>query len=324
VHNFLLEFSDTATFLHGPLFWFYTLSLTKQNFRFKKADLLHAIPFASVIIIKSLVSLHADNSLVDFVKLIALLKFISLFIYTIFIFLRVKKYQKSVTHIFSNLENKQLDWLKFLSLGIIVLWLIGILSNLFDWFNFSGTYQYDGVLFQVSVDTFIVVMMYFGFQQKDIYTVSGKMESLKEIKSPPEIVLNEEIETSHLQSIKYQKSGLSEKQSNEIHAALINLLVREEIYKNDDLTLYNLASMLKVTPNHLSQVINSIEGRSFFDLINYHRIEAVKNSITLKEKEHLTIVGIAYECGFNSKAAFNRAFKKFTGLTPTEYKKQIT
>jgi AraC-like DNA-binding protein len=82
--------------------------------------------------------------------------------------------------------------------------------------------------------------------------------------------------------------------------------------------------MLKVSSNHLSQVINSIEGRSFFDFINYYRIEAVKDIMTLKEQEHLTILGIAYECGFNSKAAFHRAFKKFTGLTPTEYKRTIT
>jgi len=104
----------------------------------------------------------------------------------------------------------------------------------------------------------------------------------------------------------------------------MNLIIVKEIYKDDDLTLYKLAAMLKVSSNHLSQVINSIEGCSFFDFINFHRIEAVKKIIALDEKKHLTILGIAYECGFNSKAAFHRAFKKFTCVTPTEYKKTIT
>ncbi|MFM2394472.1 MAG: hypothetical protein RLZZ546_2454, partial [Bacteroidota bacterium] len=136
-----------------------------------------------------------------------------------------------------------------------------------------------------------------------------------------ENIIDDNIEINNLETIKYQKSGLDEKRLKEIHEALTHLIEVKEIYKNDDLTLYNLATMLNVSSNHLSQVINSMEGRSFFDFINYYRIEAVKNSITLNENEHLTILGIAYECGFNSKAAFHRAFKKFTGVTPTEYKK---
>lgn len=324
LNNLLLEFSDTSTFLHGPIFWFYTLSLTKHDFRFNKSDLLHILPFLFVVILKSIVGLHSDNSLITIVKIIALLKFLSLFIYAVLVFLRVQKHQKTVKHIFSNMEHKHLDWLKFLSLGVIALWFIGFLSNILDWLSFSHTYKYDGKLFQVSVDIFIIVMTYFGFQQKDVYGVSTKMISQNEDKYLPEIVIDKNIEINNLQSTKYQKSGLDEKRSKEIHAELMNLFEVKEVYKDEDLTLYKLSAMLKVSSNHLSQVINSIEGRSFFDFINYYRIEAVKDIMTLKEKEHLTILGIAYECGFNSKAAFHRAFKKITGLTPTEYKRTIT
>jgi len=69
-------------------------------------------------------------------------------------------------------------------------------------------------------------------------------------------------------------------------------------------------------------VINTMEQRNFFDFINYFRIEAVKQKITSKRYEHFTLPGIAFECGFNSKAAFNRAFKKITGVTPTEFKRE--
>lgn len=324
INNLLLEFSDSSTFLHGPIFWLYTLSHTKPDFRFKVSDLLHLLPFVLVILLKSTVGLHSDNNLITIVKIITLLKFISLFIYAILVFLRVRNHQKTVKNIFSNLKDKQLDWLKFLSLGIIILWSIGFLSNIFDWLKFSHTYEYDGRLFQVSVDIFIIVMMYFGFLQKDVYDETSKTASKNKERNLPDSVNDENIEINNLQLLKYQKSGLDEKRSEEIHAELMNLIDNKQIYRDDDLTLYKLAAMLKVSSNHLSQVINSIEGRSFFDFINFHRIEAVKKNITLHTKKHLTILGIAYECGFNSKAAFHRAFKKFTGVTPTEYKRTIT
>lgn len=162
------------------------------------------------------------------------------------------------------MEHKHLDWLKFLSLGVIALWFIGFLSNILDWLSFSHTYKYDGKLFQVSVDIFIIVMTYFGFQQKDVYGVSTKMISQNEDKYLPEIVIDKNIEINNLQSTKYQKSGLDEKRSKEIHAELMNLFEVKEVYKDEDLTLYKLSAMLKVSSNHLSQVINSIEGRSFF------------------------------------------------------------
>lgn len=324
LNSLLLEFSDSSTFLHGPIFWFYTLSLTKPNFRFNKSDLLHLLPFIFVVILKSILGIHSDNSLLYIVKIIALQKFISLFIYALLVFLRVRKHQKKIKHIFSNLEYKHLDWLKFLSLGIIAVWFIGIFSNILDWLKFSHSYEYDGLLFQLSADSFIIVMTYFGFLQKGVYSKSNNLISESEVENLVEVAITENLEINNSDSLKYKKSGLDEKRSKEIHGELMNLTLVDEVYKNDDLTLYSLAAMLKISSNHLSQVINSIEGKSFFDFINFYRIEAVKKIIASKEKEHLTILGIAYECGFNSKAAFQRAFKKFTGVTPTEYKRTVT
>ena len=90
---------------------------------------------------------------------------------------------------------------------------------------------------------------------------------------------------------------------------------------DEDLTLFNLAMIMQIHPNHLSQVINMNEQRNFFDFINYYRVEAVKENIVSKRHVNKTLLGIALECGFSSKAAFNRAFKKFTGQTPSEFKR---
>jgi AraC-like DNA-binding protein len=308
--QFLLEFSDSSAFMHGPLFWFYTRSLTQPGFRFKQADWLQLLPFIFIVVLKTAVGLHTDNGLMNILQWITLLKFISLLVYTLMVSFLIRTHQQDVQQIFSNLENRQLNWLKFAAIGIIILWVIGFSSIIPGWFNFQHANSYDGISFQVSVDIFIITMTYFGFKQKDVYPEPTKS--------------THQNKTIEVPFVKYQKSGLDELHSTEIYDGLMRLIQVEEIYKDESLTLYKLAGMLKVSPNHLSQVINSTTGRNFFDFINFYRIECVKKILAFKEKEHLTMLGIAYDCGFNSKAAFHRAFKKFTGVTPTEYKKTTT
>jgi AraC-like DNA-binding protein len=95
-------------------------------------------------------------------------------------------------------------------------------------------------------------------------------------------------------------------------------------HMDEDLTLFNLATIMQIHPNHLSQIINMNDQRNFFDFINYYRVEAVKELIVSKRHANKTLLSIALGCGFSSKAAFNRAFKKFTGQTPSEFKRRVS
>jgi AraC-like DNA-binding protein len=121
--------------------------------------------------------------------------------------------------------------------------------------------------------------------------------------------------------IKYQKSGLTDSGAKKVYESLIHLMQEEKPFLEPDLTLFTLAEMINIPPNHLSQVINSLAGKNFFDFINYYRVEEAKRNIILQKYEHLTLLGIAFESGFNSKASFNRAFKRQVGITPSEFKK---
>ena len=104
---------------------------------------------------------------------------------------------------------------------------------------------------------------------------------------------------------------------------LLNFMESEKPYLDGDLTLYDLAAQMQVPPHLLSQIINRQSGKSFFDFVNHYRVEDVKRRI--REEAHLrqTLLAIALDCGFNSKASFNRVFKKMTGLTPTELVKKL-
>jgi AraC-like DNA-binding protein len=91
---------------------------------------------------------------------------------------------------------------------------------------------------------------------------------------------------------------------------------------NPDLSLRELASQIEIHPNHLSWLLNNSFGKNYNEFINKYRIEAFKLNAKAPKNAHLTIEGLAYQSGFNSKTVFNTYFKKETGLTPKQFLKQ--
>jgi AraC-like DNA-binding protein len=98
---------------------------------------------------------------------------------------------------------------------------------------------------------------------------------------------------------------------------------KERPYTDGNLTLQKLAKALAMPANHLSQIINEQLNQNFFDFINYHRIEEAKRMLVDPARKHYSILAISEEVGFNSKSAFNAAFKKHTDMTPSEFRKAL-
>ncbi|GGW30256.1 hypothetical protein GCM10007383_14450 [Arenibacter certesii] len=95
-------------------------------------------------------------------------------------------------------------------------------------------------------------------------------------------------------------------------------------YLDPDLTLPKLAQDLNVSTHHLSQVINEMHEKNFFNFINKYRVAEVKRKIQDPKYQNYSLLGIAYESGFNSKSAFNRVFKNVTGTTPSRFRDSIS
>jgi AraC-like DNA-binding protein len=93
-------------------------------------------------------------------------------------------------------------------------------------------------------------------------------------------------------------------------------------YLNPELTLDQLASQLSLRPRVLSKVINEELGQNFYDFINRNRIEEASLLLNNPKDRKITVLEVLYEVGFNSKSSFNTLFKKYTGLTPSEFKKK--
>ncbi len=119
------------------------------------------------------------------------------------------------------------------------------------------------------------------------------------------------------------KKSLSERTDLEGLKPKIQQLMDAEVYLDSTMTLQKMAGMLGVNNSVLSQAINQGYGQNFNDFINHYRIEAVLQCLKNGQHKTLTITGISENCGFNSRATFNRAFKKRLQMTPGEYIRSI-
>ena len=106
------------------------------------------------------------------------------------------------------------------------------------------------------------------------------------------------------------------------HRDLLALLRDRKVYANVELTLENLAHQLNISSGYLSRIIKEKEDKNFYEFINHFRLEAVKSMLLDEAYSNYSIMGIATECGFQSKSTFNKAFKKSTGETPSAFQKR--
>ncbi|MGB0860717.1 MAG: helix-turn-helix domain-containing protein, partial [Pseudoalteromonas spongiae] len=120
---------------------------------------------------------------------------------------------------------------------------------------------------------------------------------------------------------KYKTSALSEDNLQHIANKLENAMQQEQIYLNAALSLPILAKSINTSSNYISQTLNERLKVNFFDYVNGYRVKHAKNELTNSNK---TVLDIAMDAGFNSKSAFYTAFKKYTGSTPMQYRKQHT
>ena len=124
--------------------------------------------------------------------------------------------------------------------------------------------------------------------------------------------------------IKKEKSVDAIAEENKIIVVkLMACMEVKKLYMNPLLNLQVLADELQITSNQLSLVLNDCLGKSFYDFVNFYRVEEVKRRLIDSKYKHQTLLSISGDCGFNSKSAFNRIFKNFTGKTPSQFQKKI-
>lgn len=123
---------------------------------------------------------------------------------------------------------------------------------------------------------------------------------------------------------KYDGSALTEAKISEYQERLVRVMESTRSYVEADLRLPDLAGLLEVPPHQLSQVLNQGFGMRFSDFVNRYRVEEAKRLMSDPARKHESLLSLAFEAGFGNKTTFNQAFKKYTRMTPSRYREQIS
>lgn len=212
----------------------------------------------------------------------------------------INRFGVNIRQIFSNIENKQLSWLRSLLIGYSIVWTVSMFYCLSAHVYKSG----DSTAWVVAIGAvtgfiFINYLFFNALRQPIIFSGLSAEESA-------------------LLAIENEGEALPFSDSEFIHT-LEKYMSEEQPYLYSNLTVEQLARKMEVQPRELSRAINQGLGKNFFEFISRYRIEEAKRQLDDATNTN-NILQIMYESGFNSKSVFNTAFKKATGKTPSQYR----
>jgi AraC-like DNA-binding protein len=307
-----------SAFLQIPIFYLYVVSVCYSDFRLKPKYLIHLLPF----LIANLVLLPRFYA-VDFASKINFIKnyqsmieiqfnhiliHVQLIVYIIAVFVVLRKTKK--LYLENNAGTTSIDsynWLFQFTIVLTVLYLVAILKNIFkfsDYLYISEWIKIGLLVFQL----FIVCWYLFkALNNPGIFrNVDSKLKLVKDL-------VSEEKNSRPL--------AVSEKEYNEELLKLKQYMIEEKPFLNPSLTIQDVSAAIEIPVRDLSLLINHKLEQHFYDFVNTYRIENAMDILKDVTKSKVTILEILYDVGFNSKSSFNTAFKKYTGNTPTSYRK---
>ncbi|OFX90127.1 MAG: hypothetical protein A2W99_17555 [Bacteroidetes bacterium GWF2_33_16] len=303
----LFYVSTPFTWLWAPLFYLYIKSLFFSDFRFSLKQGIHFLPFIFYFLffliffhfqsVDEKIMIIKEKQLNNYVivSLANIFITIQIAVYLIVVFVMIYKYKRELKNKQSNINQNQNTWLNIFIYGYLIAYLITTLCRL-------GLYvlnDFRELFIFVSFFSFFIYFILLFFNAITNPEIFQKIEEKQETKT---------------HSIPKQEAYFLLKQVNDY-------MIYNEPFLNPELSLKQLASEIKTPERLLSGVINQYKNQNFYDFINSYRIEKAKKLIISENSKKKTIQEILYDSGFNSKSTFNLAFKKCTGITPTEFKK---
>lgn len=301
----LVGTTTALPFLYGPLHYLYVRDLGTGRASFRKRDGWHFLPFLAYTLYlvpfyaKSAAYKHAFFQAMlagegpPLLDIMAALKALHGLFYLGAALYLLR--HSSASHISAS----HWTWLWRLTLLTVGLWLLnaGLLG--LNGLGVTSPNSVDAVM-GLAIAGVIYGVGYLGLRQPSIFVDAPSS------KTTP----------------KYERSGLDPADAETYARQLHRALAEQHLYRQSGLTLPELARALDVPAHQLSQVINDHLEQNFFDLVNAYRVEEAQRRLGDPDCAHWTMLAIADEAGFGSRSAFNAAFKKHVGMTPSQYKKR--
>ncbi len=292
-----------------PLCYFYFKSQIDKDFRFSLKDIFHFLPF----LIDTLYRIIIFSMGKDFVQYfeknyhnawgIGHLELLTSIVLTAYYMYRAFKlynqYRLWTKTQFSDIESVSFKWFRNLLIVLLLDWTVSLIKLVII-SNFKLDFKQDWW------DNLIgVILIYY-------ISITGYAQA-----QPTKDLVFKESDDTVLENPPKEK--FEEEELSKWKTKILQLMQEEQLYLQPELTLSDIASRLKTNVSVLSGVVNNAFGKNFNDFVNEYRVKEFQKRAILPENKNITLLGIAFDCGFNSKATFNRSFKKFTGKSPKEF-----
>lgn len=327
-------------FLIGPVIFFYVQSLLNPSFKFGKKQWLHLLP-GILYILYNIVMFVTDKFILkeyyfladgtdrDFDVWYQYAGFASMLFYFFISMRYYGLYKKLMLQVISYADLVLFKWVRNFLLAFLCMQLLQILffvlSKVHPFFgDYIGSWWY---FFLFSLIFYYIAIT--GYSNSIETKVPFKLNLLQYkptlllgespiVNSVNENYSFEEAEVIEIEDVQQEKKE-DRLLLQEWKPKIESLLTKDKLYEDPELSLTQMAKLLKTNPSVISKVVNQGFQMNFNDLVNYYRVEAVKEKLNAGEQKLQTLLGIAFDCGFNSKATFNRAFKKFAFVSPKEW-----
>lgn len=312
IYPHLIGITAPLPFLYGPFLYLYVIYSIKSKSNLKKKDYIHfapalisyiyMIPFYFFYSVKE--KIQVDKGLIDdfgFFSNIMLIGFVLSGIgYSVLSYRKLVHRENVVEENFSNSNRINMSWLRYSIIGIVSVFITAAVVIVFrEILGFQFPFNAD-ILFYSIIVGFVVYVGYSGIRQQDLFSNTP---------------LNEEV---LIQSgSEYKNSSLKLDVAIKKHNELLELMKEDKPFLNPKLVLNELAQSLSISTNHLSQIINQYEHVNFHDFVNKYRVEEF--ILKAQNNKSYSLLGHAFDSGFNSKSTFNSVFKKFKSVTPSQY-----
>lgn len=316
----------------GPVIFFYVQSLLNPSFKFSKREWVHLIPgilyliYSLVIVITDKLILHKyyfldDGTDRDFDTWYQLSGYISMIAYFLASIRYYNLYKKLLVQVLSYADSVLFKWIRNFLIAFLIILIVRFLL-------FTLAFSYDLKYW----DTW---WYFFAFSVAFYYiAVTGYANSVKTkmsfstdlFTSKPALLLQYPVQNDNNieeAEVVEMDNHVAEKEDdgfvNGWREKILQVVVTQKVYTEPELCLTDLAKKLGTNASVLSKAINKSFGMNFNDFINYYRVQGIIEKLKAGEHKTQTLISIAYDCGFNSKATFNRAFKKVTGTIPKDF-----
>jgi AraC-like DNA-binding protein len=315
-------FGNGVGFLLGPLLYFQLKSLIYSKAKYIKSLYLQLIPFLlcwlCISVPLSVCMITGDFSgygklyfsVEPYINIIENLFFLTYIFLSFKLWIKIRALSEEN---YSSVKMNNLSWYRHLLTGFVIIVVLDTLCTVYELF-FPMIPWNIGTLVAFS---FVLMYLYLGYK--------GMFQSQILL---PDFLLQEKIASSianqdKSQQAKGQLEYYTQEEIEELKIRLYDLLKTQKLYLNDTLSLTELSEEMKISNKKLSELLNRHVNTSFYNLINEYRVNEVIERMKIEDSEKYTLLGIAYESGFQSKASFNRIFKQKTGVSPSKFKREL-